>query len=173
MSDNLKNFIEFSKPFVSAAKNVFETMVFTSLNPGSPSIKSGKQSKGDVSAVLGLSGEVTKDGATRNYKAMLVLSWPYDTYFKCASAMLMEEFTEYDEECADVGGEIVNMIMGNAKRDLGEMGYSSNMAIPSMIEGQGHSINYPPGTTVVLIPISCTHGDMFMELCYSESVAEE
>ena len=173
MSDNLANFIEFSKPFVGAAKNVFETMVFTTLEPGKPQIKSGKQSKGDVSAVLGLSGTLTKDGNSKNYKAMLVLSWPYETYLKCSSAMLMEEFMEYNDENADVGGEIVNMIMGNAKRDLGEMGYSSNMAIPSMIEGEKHSINYPSGTIVVEIPITCTHGPMFMELCYSESVPDE
>jgi chemotaxis protein CheX len=172
MDENLKNFIEFSKPFISAAKNVFETMVFTKLEPGKPQIKKGKKSRGDVSAVLGLSGEVKKKNGTVPYKAMLVLSWPYATYFKVASAMLMEEFTAYSEENADVGGEIVNMIMGNAKRDLGSMDYTSNMAIPSMIEGPGHSINYPAGTTIVMIPITSTHGEMFMELCYAEGSAE-
>ena len=43
----------------------------------------------------------------------------------------------------DLGGEIVNMVMGNAKRDLKAIGYSSNMAIPSMIEGKEHTIKYP------------------------------
>ena len=134
------NFLEFSKPFIEAAKNVFETMVFTKLEPGKPGVKSGNTSKGDVSAVIGLSGDVAKDGANKSYRAMLVMSFPYETYVKVASAMLMEKFAEFNEEIRDVGGEITNMIMGNAKRDLAGLGYTSNMAIPSIIEGPSHTI---------------------------------
>jgi chemotaxis protein CheX len=162
-------FIEFSKPFVEAARNVFETMVFTKLDTGKPSIKTNNISRGDVSAVLGLSGEVDKNGSKVAYRAMLVLSWPYETYFKVAGAMLSDTYTSYCPEIHDVGGEIANMIMGNAKRDLKTMGYNSNMAIPSMIEGKDHTIKYPQGTTVILIPLMSAHGQMFMELCYSES----
>jgi chemotaxis protein CheX len=160
------SFIDFSKPFVEAAKNVFSTMVFCKLEPQKPSIKSDAYSKGDITAVLGLSGELEKGGKTHPYKAMLVLSFPYDTYFKIASAMLGETYTSYTPDIRDVGGEIVNMVMGNAKRDLKTLGYSSNMAIPSMIEGKNHSISYPAGTTVILIPFETTHGPMYMELCY-------
>jgi chemotaxis protein CheX len=166
-----KRFIDFSKPFIDAAKNVFETMVYTKLEPQKPSIKEGNTSRGDVSSVLGLSG-VYQDGDIKTpYKAMLVMAFPYDTYIKAASAMLMEEHTEYNDEITDVGGEICNMIMGNAKRDLKEMGYTTNMAIPSMIEGKNHSIHYPMKTEVVLIPIESDHGPLFIELCYSEGEA--
>lgn len=162
------NFLEFSKPFIDAAKNVFETMVFTKLEPGKPQVKKGNISKGDVSAVLGLSGTVTKDGMEKTYRAMLVISFPYETYIKVASAMLMENYTEFNEEIRDVGGEICNMVMGNAKRDLSGIGYTTNMAIPSIIEGQGHTIKYPENTTVVVIPMNSAHGEMFLELCYAE-----
>jgi chemotaxis protein CheX len=163
------HFIEFSKPFIDAAKNVFETMVFTKLDTQKPIIKSDDLSRGDVSAVLGLSGELEKNGTKCHYKAMLVLSFPHETYFKVASAMLGETYTSYVSDIHDLGGEIVNMIMGNAKRDLKTMGYTSNMAIPSMIEGKSHSIKYPTGTHVVLIPFNSTHGPIYMELCYSEA----
>ncbi|MDO9182899.1 MAG: chemotaxis protein CheX [Bacteriovorax sp.] len=163
------HFIEFSKPFIDAAKNVFETMVFTTLETQKPIMKNDSVSRGDVSAILGLSGELEKNGSKCQYKAMLVVSFPYDTYFKVASAMLGEAYTAYVPDIKDLGGEIVNMIMGNAKRDLKTMGYSSNMAIPSMIEGKDHSINYPTGTHVVLIPFKSTHGPIYMEICYSET----
>lgn len=171
----LNNFVDFARPFIEASKNVFETMVFTKLEPQKPVLKTDSTSKGDVSAVLGLSGVVEKNGVKLPYKAMLVLSWPYPTYLKVASAMLMDNFTQYNDEIADVGGEICNMIMGNAKRDLATMGYTSNMAIPSMIEGAGHNIKYPSKTTVVLITMNTAHGPFFMELCYKEGnpVAEE
>lgn len=162
------NFISFSKPFVDAAKNVFETMVFTPLESKKPEIKKETVSKGDISAVLGLSGELEKNGTKCQYKAMLVFSFPYDTYYKVASAMLGETYTSYVPDIHDLGGEIVNMVMGNAKRDLKVMGYTSNMAIPSMVEGKNHSIKYPTGTNVILIPFESKHGPIFMELCYSE-----
>ena len=161
-------FIEFARPFIDAAKNVFETMVFTKLEPQKPTIKNDNLSRGDISAVLGLTGKIERNGKERDFKAMLVLSWPYQTYFKIASAMLMETFSEYCEEIADVGGEISNMIMGNAKRDLATLGFKSNMAIPSMIEGKDHTIKYPPGTTIIMIPINSAHGNMYMELCFRD-----
>ena len=61
------------------------------------------------------------------------------------------------------------MIMGNAKRDLATQGYTSNMAIPSMIEGAKHKMKYPTGTTVILIPIKSAHGEMFIEIGYSQA----
>ena len=160
-------FIDFSKPFVEATKNIFNTMVFCKIEAQKPAIKADALSKGDITAVLGLSGELAKNGKTVPYKAMLVLSFPYATYLKIASAMLGETYTDYHEDIRDLGGEMVNMIMGNAKRDLKTLGFSSNMAIPSMIEGKDHNIRYPAGTTVILIPFESPVGPFYMELCYS------
>jgi chemotaxis protein CheX len=156
----------FSKPFIDAAKNIFSTMVFCELEPQKPFIKTDSMTKGDITAILGLSGEFDKDGQKIPYKAMLVIAFPYQTYFKVASAMLSETYTTYHPDIYDLGGEIVNMVMGNAKRDLKSLGYSSNMAIPSIIKGS-HSIKYPAGTTIVVIPFKSPHGELFMELCYS------
>jgi len=162
------SFIEFSKPFIDASKNIFEPMVFSKLDPGKPFVKTNNVSKGEVSAVLGLTGIRKTGNDTSNFQGMLVISWPYDTYLKVASAMLMDTFTEYNNDIADVGGEICNMVMGNAKRDLSTLGYKVDMAIPSMIEGRGHTIKYPTGTIVIVIPIKSAHGNFFMELCYKE-----
>ena len=161
------SFIDFSRPFVDACKNIFTTMVSCNLEAQKPQIKSDSTSRGDITAVIGLSGELEKGGKKTPYKAMLVLAFPYETYFKVASVMLSETYTTYHPDIQDLGGEIVNMIMGNAKRDLKNLGYSSNMAIPSIIEGKGHSIKYPAGTTVVLSPVDSPNGPLYMELCYS------
>ncbi|MBC7428650.1 MAG: chemotaxis protein CheX [Bacteriovorax sp.] len=167
MTSDPANFIDFSRPFVDACKNIFTTMVGSPIEAQKPTIKSDSNSRGDITAAIGLSGELDKNGKKTNYKAMLVIAFPYDTYFKVASAMLSETYTTYHPDIHDLGGEIVNMIMGNAKRDLKTLGYTSNMAIPSLIEGKNHSIKYPAGTTVVLIPFTSQHGPLFMELCYS------
>lgn len=162
------NFLVFAKPFIEAMKNVFETMVFTKVEANKPIYKSDNLTRGDVSAVMGMNGTFEKDGEELAFKGMLVISWPNSTYIKTASAMLMEEYTEYCEDIADVGGEITNMIMGNAKRDLNALGYKLDMSIPSMVGGKDHTIKYPDGVKVVLIPLSSQHGEFFMEICYKD-----
>ena len=163
-----ENFLVFAKPFVEALKNVFETMVFTKIEANKPTFKTDSLTRGDVSAVMGMNGVYQKDSEETDFKGMLVISWPYETYTKTASAMLMEEYPEYCEDIADVGGEISNMIMGNAKRELNGLGYKLEMSIPSMIGGKDHSITYPDGVKVILIPLSCSHGEFFMEICYKD-----
>ncbi len=164
---NNTSFVAFSKPFVDAGRKVFETMISSSLETQKPYLKEGRVSTADISASLGVTGTVETDGKTISYQAMMVLSWPEATYLKIASAMLYEEFTEYVEEIQDVGGEISNMIMGNAKATLSTMGYTTSMAIPIVTRGKSHSINYPQGCNIIVIPIKTAHGEMFMDICFS------
>lgn len=161
-------FLEFSKPFIDATKNIFETMVFSKLDPQKPNFKQDSVSRGDVTAFIGITGSVSRNGTKKEFKGMLAISWPYETYFKVASAMLSETYTSYCNEISDLGSEICNMIMGNAKRELANLGYTSNMAIPSMIEGKNHTIKYPPETTIIVVPVNSAHGQFFIEICYNE-----
>ena len=164
-----KRFIEFSRPFIEGARNVFETMVFTKIETQKPALKDGYASKGDVSAIMGLTGIIEVDGTEKDFRGMMVISFPFSTYLKVASAMLMDEFTEYSDDIADVGAEIANIITGNAKRDLKDKGYSIDMAVPTTISGKEHCIKYPDKTHVILIPINSAHGEFYMELCYQDS----
>ncbi len=162
------NFLEFAKPFIDAAKSVFETMIFTKLEPKKPCLKENNISKGEISSLIGLSGTVEKDGKTSDFKSMFVMSWPEQTYVKVASSMLGEEHTEYSDEITDVGAEITNMIVGNAKRQLCQIGYNLDMAIPSIVHGKNHKLSYPSGTNVILMPINSGHGEFYMEICYKD-----
>ncbi len=168
MTDH-SNFLAFSKPYIEGAKYVFETMIQTKLVPGKPKVKDASDGLSDLTSFINISGE--RNGEP--YQALLVLSWPYETYTKMASAMLHEEYAEYNEEIADVGAEICNMITGNAKRDLTGMGYTCIMAIPTMIEGKGHKLKYPEGTTIIYFPIESDHGSFVLEICYSETFSEK
>ncbi len=162
------NFVEFSRPFIESAKKVFETMVYTKITTGQPEIKSGKSAKGDISAVIGITGVFNKEGTEGDFKGQFVISFPEATYIKVAGAMLMEEYKEFNDEIADVGAEICNMIMGNAKAGLKNMGYTFDMSVPTTIHGKDHSITYPKAVTIVVIPIKSDHGDFYFEVCYQE-----
>ena len=166
MSTN--RFLDFSKPFIEAARNVFETMVGTGIETGKPFIKEGSISQGDVSAIIGMNGTKEIDGVHREMQGQFVISFPEQTYCKVASTMLMEEHEELNAEIADVGAEICNMIIGNTKKVLAQNGYNISMAVPNTVTGKQHSIKYPNKVTIIVIPVSSAHGEFFMEICYQD-----
>jgi chemotaxis protein CheX len=162
------HFVKFSKPFLDALKDTFEMMVQTNINPHSPSIKTNSVATGDISSMIGMNGVVEVDGETKDFKGLMVISFPEDIYIKLASRMLFEEYTEYCDEISDTGAEICNIVMGNAKNGLTSLGYKIEMASPSSVRGKDHEIKYPPKTTVISMKIGCDLGDFSLELCYQE-----
>lgn len=168
MSSN-EHFITFAKPFIDALSDTFETMVQSKIKAHTPTIKEESTAKGDITSLIGMNGEVERDGKVNPIKGLLAISFPLPVYLKIASAMLMEEYTEFNEEIADTGSEIANIVMGNAKNGLNAQGYKIEMASPSTVRGPEHHITYPSGTTVIEVTVSSDHGDFSLELCYQET----
>lgn len=168
MSDVNKSFIEFSKPFIDGLKETFSLMMDTELKAHSPRIKDTSLTKGEFTSIIGMNGVRIKDGTESNFKGLIGLSFDLDVYLKIASAMLMEEYTEYNDEISDTGAEIVNIIMGNAKKALNPKGYEIGMATPSTIRGKDVEIRYPKGTTIIETLIESNLGSFTLEICYQE-----
>jgi chemotaxis protein CheX len=146
------------KPFVVAAKNVFETMIEVPFKLGKPSLKSGGEvPPHEISSIIGLSGHVT---------GSVVISLSHDVAYLLVSAMIGAEVTELDEDCIDAIGEICNMIAGNAKTDFP----TNNNAIstPSVVVGK-HKVNYPSGIPIITIPCITDKGEMFIEIALKEN----
>lgn len=167
MSDSY--FVKFSKPFVDAIKETYQMMVQTEVTAHSPKIKTSQIATGDISAIIGMNGELEKEGEMKDFAGLLVITWPEELYVKLASRMLFEEFTEYNDEIADTGAEISNIVMGNAKNGLVPLGFKIGMASPTTVKGTDHEIKYPPKATIIQITMSCDLGDFAMELCYQET----
>ena len=165
-----KSFVNFSKPIVDGLKETFSMMIGTEIEIHSPQIKKNSRVKGDITATIGMNGNLEKNGQSQPFKGLVALSLKESTYLKIASAMLMEDYTEYNEEVSDVGSEIVNIVMGNAKKELAPQGYKIEMATPSTVRGKNHEIRYPPETQIVETVVSCEFGDFTLEICYQESI---
>lgn len=163
------NFVEFSKPFIDALVDTFEKMVHTEIKPQNPKIKTTSVARGDITAIIGMNGTVEKDGQIKDFKGLLALSWPEPLYVALAGRMLFEEYEEYNDEISDSGAEIANIVMGNAKGHLANIGYKIGMASPTSVRGNGHEIKYPPNTTVIEITIGTDIGDFSLEICYQEA----
>jgi chemotaxis protein CheX len=167
-TDYNKRFILFSKPFVDAIKDTFKVMMSTEVTVHSPKIKSTDKTSGDIAALIGMNGLYIQDEEEKDFKGLLVIAWSMSTYLNVASKLLMEEYTEFNDEIADTGAEISNIVMGNAKKILATNNYKIDMATPSTIKGTDLEIKYPPKTKIIETVISSDLGDFSMEICYQE-----
>ena len=141
------------KPFVVAAKNVFETMIDVPFRLGKPTLKKGSDvPPHEISSIIGVSGTVS---------GSVVISLTHEISFQLVSALLGEEVTELDEDCTDAIGEIANMIAGNAKTDFPSD--NNSISVPSVVVGK-HKVSYPTGVPVITIPCILDQGEMFIEV---------
>lgn len=166
---NIESYLKFSKPFIEALKDTFKVMLSTDINPHSPKMKTGNKASGEITAMIGMTGTVEKDGKSQDFNGLIALSFTKEVYLKIASAMLMQEFDDYCEDMEDTGAEIANIVMGNAKKVLATQGYKIGMSTPTRIKGKDHEIKYPSGTTVIETSISSHLGDFTFDICYREN----
>ena len=167
-SEQSKHFVEFSKPFIDNLKDMFKMMLQTDVKVHTPQIKKNSIAKGDITSLIGMNGTVEKNGESISFKGLMALTFSEEIYVKLAGRMLMEEYTEYCDDIADAGSEICNIIMGNSKSGLSQLGFKIGMASPSTIKGANHEVKYPPKAIVIEIMCSADVGDFVLELCYQE-----
>ncbi len=98
---------EFVNPFIASTINVFETMTGLCPVKGDLYIKSDQNLHYDVSAVIGIVGDVV---------GYCSVSLPEDLAKQIASIFLMEEKEEVDTDVGDAIGELINMIAGSTKK---------------------------------------------------------
>lgn len=144
------------KPFVVAAKNVFETMINVPFTLGKPSLKKGSDVPHEISSIIGLSGNVS---------GSVVISLTREVAFELVSALIGDEVTELDEDCTDAIGEIANMIAGNAKTDFPSR--ENQISVPSVVVGK-HHVTYPSGLPIISIPCITGKGEMIIEVALKE-----
>ena len=151
---------KFIHPFLTATVNVLKTMASLDPKPGKPFMKDNKDALGDVSGIIGLTGAS---------KGALIVSFSKACALKVISAMLMEEFTEINEEVKDGIGEITNMISGDARRQLEGIGMEFQAGIPTVISGKNHEISsiYNGLTSCLVIPFTCDGLDFYVEAIFS------
>ena len=81
--------------------------------------------------------------------------------------MLGEEYTKLDNEIVDGAGELTNMIFGQAKVELNQLGHGIKTAIPSVILGKDHSLSGMTKEPVVIVPFETEFGLFYVEHQFS------
>jgi chemotaxis protein CheX len=148
--------VKLINPFINATTNVLETMAFTKSEAGKPFIKNNNVAKGDVSGVIGFTGE-TNGTVSVTFDELCIL--------KIVTNMFGEEMKELNDEVSDAVGEITNMISGQARKELEEIGKLFHGAIPSVITGKNHTLESMAKGPKVAIPFKTDAGSFTIEVC--------
>ncbi len=149
--------VKLVNPFINATISVLETMAFVSVEAGKPYLKKDNVAVGDVSGVLGLTG-VANGTISVTFEEKCILT--------VVSNMFGETMSELNSEIADAVGELTNMISGQARRELEEMGKVFKAAIPSVVTGRNHSIRHYSEGPKIAIPFSTDGGEFTIEVCF-------
>ncbi len=152
--------VKFINPFLTATVNVLKTMAFVEPKPGKPFIKKDKIALGDVTGIIGLSGDVT---------GTLSITFEENTIKHILSNMFGEEVKEINDEVRDGVGELTNMICGDARKMLQQQGINIKAAIPSIVSGKNHTIQHITAGPVIALPFTTEAGKFVVEFTFKKN----
>ncbi|TVM15179.1 chemotaxis protein CheX [Oceanidesulfovibrio indonesiensis] len=149
--------VEIAKPFIKATTDVLATMAMIEPKPGKPFVKKDNTATGDISAIIGITG--TKNGA-------ISVSFTKRCAIAVVKAMLGDDIEDILQDAKDAVGEIANMISGQARANLVEMGLNFAGSTPSVVMGDNHTITHITTNPVVSIPFSTDYGEFYVEFVF-------
>lgn len=155
--------VEYINPFISATKKVLNTMAFVESKAGKPYLKSDddKKALGLISDVIELTGES---------QGSIGISFKADCILHVAEQMFGEAVPEINDEVVDIVGELVNMVSGEARRELAKLGFHFSAGIPVTSKGEGHDLTHFVTSRVIIIPFQTKGGNYFIEACFDNSM---
>jgi len=151
--------VELAKPFVKAAMDVIGTMAFITPRPGKPFVKKNSMATGDVTGLVGLTGDGGKRGSVS-------ISFTKGCAVAMVKNMLGDDIQDIVQDVKDAVGEITNMISGQARAGLSEKGLVFAGSTPTVIMGDNHSISHMAKSPIMAIPFETDEGSFTIEFCF-------
>lgn len=140
---------------VSATIEVLSTMACTNATYKEVKAQSDYRATGDISAVIGISGE--------SGEGMFALSFPLNLASIIIGRLLgLESECISSEDRCDGVGELVNMISGSAKAFLSKQnGTLYRLSLPTVIQGADHELSTRPKNNPYLVIVFEAEGQTF------------
>ncbi len=146
-----------AKTFVSATVNVLSTMANIKPVAGKPFVKTDMVALGDVTAIIGITGDKRGSIAVTFTKASAIA---------VVRGMLGDDIQDVMQDTRDTVGEVTNMISGQARAKLAEDGVSLQGATPTIIFGDKHTVTHLTTAPVVAIPFNINTDEFIVEFCF-------
>lgn len=146
--------VQHINPFIRSTREVFDTMIHVPIQLGRPALK---DPNARTHKLFKISATVGLNGATQG---TVILSFSETVALALASALAGENFKFLGTDAIDALGEIANMIVGSAKKDL--PGGQVSITCPSVKPTA--DITYPPAKPVITIPFDTPTGRFAIEV---------
>jgi chemotaxis protein CheX len=156
--------VKYINPFLNGTIEVLKKMAFIDASPGKPSIKKSETAMGDVSGIIGITGDAI---------GSLALSFSESCICRIVSNMLGEEFKDVSRDIIDATGEITNMISGASRTRMEKMGLVLYAAIPTVVHGKDHTITHILRSPSIVIPFSTPAGSFVVDICIKTTEESE
>ncbi|MCX5835711.1 MAG: chemotaxis protein CheX [Deltaproteobacteria bacterium] len=138
-------------------------MAFLEPLPGKVYLKETNVACGDVSGIIGITGDAI---------GSLAISFNEACICQIINSMLGESYKEANQDVFDGVGEITNMISGVARTYMEKEGMVVYAAIPSVIYGKDHMINHILNSPSIVIPFVIDGGSFFVDVCIKRTEEE-
>ena len=144
-------------PFIKAITDVLTTMAATTPTAGKPYLKTGATAMGDVTGLVGMVGAKTGSVSISFDKACAIA---------IVKGMLGDDIQDIMQDVKDAVGEITNMVSGQARAGLAEMGIVMQGSTPTVIMGDNHSVGHATKAPIMAIPFTTDAGKFTIEFCF-------
>jgi len=155
--------VKFINPFLQGTVEVLKKMASTDPRPGRVYLKENNIAAGDVSGIIGITGDAT---------GSLAISFSETCICSIVSRMLGELYTTASHEVFDAVGEITNMISGVARTHMEKEGMMVFAALPSVVYGKNHTIDHILDSPSIIIPFSTDKGTFVVDVCIKKTAPE-
>ncbi len=146
--------VELAKPFIKATTDILTMMAMITPEAGKPFVKKGNVATGDVTGIVGFTGNVS---------GSVSISFEKGCAAQIVKNMLGDDIQDIVQDVKDAVGEITNMVSGQARAGLTEMGYKLQGSTPTVIMGDNHTIAHVTAGPVMAIPFKTDHGNFTIE----------
>lgn len=156
--------VKLINPFLNGAKEVLQKMASVASTVGTPYIKQDDRATGDVSGVIGLTGDAI---------GSLAISFSESSICGIAGAMLSESFVQANQDVFDAVGELTNMISGVARTYLEKDALTVWAGIPAVVFGKDHYIKHVLKSPSIVIPFTTEYGSFFVDVCIKSTLRKK
>ena len=149
--------------FVQSLQDVANKVLNMPVKVGKPKIHRSPSSGHDISAIIGLSGEVS---------GFVAISLSQGMAAEMVGRFVGMEVSPDDPDFTDGVGEIANMIAGGAKARFAA-DRTISISCPSVVIGTNHKVAQQGEMPAIELPIETNSGEMLIIVVIRESEAEQ
>jgi chemotaxis protein CheX len=150
-------------PFVHGTVEAMKKIAFLDIHPGKAYLKESNVTAGDVSGIIGITGDAT---------GSLAISFTETCICNIVSGLRGELHTAADREVFDAVREITRMILAVAGTSMEKEGLKVYAALPTVVYGKSHMIEPLLDSPSITIPFSTDEETFFIDICIKSTATE-